>query len=284
MRNIRLLVSLAVLLSAATAVNADTIYLKNGSVLKGKVASFADDQFVVMLNTGSASRATIYIGDVSRIEFDSSGGPGPEGITTYTSPGPGRRQPDSQKGKPRVEERAGPDQDTQKGKPRMEERPGPDQDTTSAAPPPETTRPLAPPPTEATTDAPPPVRKPLGKVTTVDVLGKLEWQSSRVIVKRGDRIRITATGQVTLDPNSGQTSGPEGIEQPDPKKLMPDRPTGALIAVIGADNDDFIFIGGSAEFVAAREGLLFLSVNEGMLSDNLGSYKAVIEVQAAKAR
>jgi hypothetical protein len=61
---------------------------------------------------------------------------------------------------------------------------------------------------------------------------------------------------------------------------MADRPTGALIGVIGADNDDFIFVGRSAEFTATRDGLLFLSVNEGALSDNTGSYKATIEVQA----
>jgi len=29
--------------------------LKNGSVLKGKVTSFADDQFIVMLDTGSVA-------------------------------------------------------------------------------------------------------------------------------------------------------------------------------------------------------------------------------------
>jgi len=52
--------------------------------------------------------------------------------------------------------------------------------------------------------------------------------------------------------------------------------------VIGADNDDFIFIGSSAEFVAARDGLLFLSVNEGNLSDNSGSYKAAIELQSQR--
>jgi hypothetical protein len=127
------------------------------------------------------------------------------------------------------------------------------------------------------------VRKPpKGQVrsATVDVIAKRDWTSSGLIVRRGDTIRITASGTVTLDPNSGQTSGPEGIDQPDPKKLMADKPTGSLIAVIGADNDDFIFIGRSAEFTAARDGLLFLSVNEGTLSDNSGSFKAVIEVES----
>ena len=126
---------------------------------------------------------------------------------------------------------------------------------------------------------PPVVKKAKGQVrtATVDVIAKRDWTSSGLIVRRGDTIRVSASGIVTLDPNSGQTSGPEGIDQPDPKKLMADKPTGSLIAVIGADNDDFIFIGRSTEFTAARDGLLFLSVNEGTLADNSGAFKAAIE-------
>src|SRR5215813_11198431 len=60
-----------------SSVWADTIHLKNGSVLKGKVTSFADDQFTVMIDTGSGrflSRATVYVGDVARVEFDATAG------------------------------------------------------------------------------------------------------------------------------------------------------------------------------------------------------------------
>src|SRR5438128_5876029 len=65
-----LLITAFILTSTALA---DTIHLKNGSVLKGKVASFSDDQFIVMLDTGSGrylSRAMVYVGDVARIEFE----------------------------------------------------------------------------------------------------------------------------------------------------------------------------------------------------------------------
>ena len=114
-------------------------------------------------------------------------------------------------------------------------------------------------------------------------MGKRDWTSTGLIVKRGDHIRITATGNVTIDPSSGRTAGPEGASDiTDAKKLMPDQPTGALIGVIGADNDDFIFIGRSNEFTATRDGLLFLSVNEGTLSDNTGTFRATIEIQARK--
>src|SRR6185369_5257040 len=69
----RYFILLVVLALVAPVAQADTIHLKNGSILKGKVASFADDQFIVMLDTGSGrylSRAMVYIGDVARIEFD----------------------------------------------------------------------------------------------------------------------------------------------------------------------------------------------------------------------
>ena len=72
------------MLIAFTAM-ADTIHLKNGSVIKGKVASYGDDQFVVVLDTGSSrymSRAMIFIGDVARIEFDSA----PTGSSDNTTP------------------------------------------------------------------------------------------------------------------------------------------------------------------------------------------------------
>src|SRR5436309_15837520 len=85
-RQLILLVALALLAPVALG---DTIHLKNGSVLKGKVASFADDQFIVMLDTGSGrylSRAMVYMGDVARIEFDSAGASPGETSSTATQP------------------------------------------------------------------------------------------------------------------------------------------------------------------------------------------------------
>ena len=69
-----LLLTLITAVAVSPLALGDTLHLKNGSVLKGKVTSFADDQFTVMLDTGSGrflSKATVYMGDVARIEFDS---------------------------------------------------------------------------------------------------------------------------------------------------------------------------------------------------------------------
>ncbi|HXG91442.1 MAG TPA: hypothetical protein VNN73_03615 [Blastocatellia bacterium] len=300
---------LLVLILIAPVVQADTIHLKNGSVLKGKVTSFADDQFIVMLDTGSGrylSRAMVYIGDVARIEFDA-----PAGVASVSEPREAPREPSptvseptrtssepprtmaSRDTQPRNTQPAEPQPrdvtptDTQprevekarEPEPKAESKPEPAQPERPAV---SADKPSV---IVPTSDSPEPerpmTRKPVapGRTATIDVVAKRDWTSTGLIIKRGDRVRINASGTVTLDPVTGRTTGPEGISDlTDTNKLMRDQPTGALIGVIGADNDDFIFIGRSAEFTATRDGLLFLSVNEGSLADNTGTFKAVIEV------
>lgn len=102
--------------------------------------------------------------------------------------------------------------------------------------------------------------------------------SSNLKVVRGQRIRITATGRASL--GNGRFSTPAGVSSlPDAQKLMKNDATGALIAVIGDNNDDFILIGSSREFVAQHEGTLFLGINEGNLDDNSGAYDVTVEIE-----
>jgi len=42
--------------------------------------------------------------------------------------------------------------------------------------------------------------------------------------------------------------------------------------VIGDDNSEYIFIGTGAEFVATRDGVLYLGINEGDVADNAGAF------------
>ena len=305
MRKSLILFLLSVVILSQT-VTADTIHLKNGSVLKGKVSSFADDQFVIVLDTGSGrymSKATVFMGDVSRIDFDSAPAVASEVPAPTTEPSasaplasaPVASSPEPQpKGKktkkiepPAQTEAVIRDETPARTTAPAETQPrvtGPPetQPATSEAAQPQPEKPA--PAAVSTSDASDSERlnrKPLVPVKSmnVDVAAKKDWTSSGLIVKRGDHIRVTASGSITLDPVSGRTSGPEGLaDLPDAKKLMSDQPTGALIGVISSDNDDFIFIGRAGEFTATRDGLLFLSVNEGQLSDNVGSFKAVVEV------
>src|SRR6185369_7981552 len=87
----RYFILLVVLALVAPVAQADTIHLKNGSILKGKVASFADDQFVIMLDTGSGrylSRAMVFVGDVARIEFDNAPAGAADSASRDASPAP----------------------------------------------------------------------------------------------------------------------------------------------------------------------------------------------------
>jgi len=130
-------------------------------------------------------------------------------------------------------------------------------------------------------DSPPPVAStsPDGS-KTIEVSPKLDWTNTYINVTRGDIIVIQASGAVSLD-LAGHVCGPDGTSIKDPGKLIPEKPTGALIAVIGVDNNDFVFVGASGRFVATRSGLLFLGINEEDLTNNSGALSAKVRVEKA---
>src|SRR5207237_4325119 len=97
------------------------------------------------------------------------------------------------------------------------------------------------------------------------------------VVKKGQRIRISGDGKISL--GRGQSTTPSGLPTlEDPQKLLKNVATGALIAVIGDDNNDFIYVGAEREIIATRDGALFLGINEGNLDDNSGSFNVKVEV------
>ena len=103
------------------------------------------------------------------------------------------------------------------------------------------------------------------------------WTNTGWVVKKGQRIRITGEGEVSL--GGGKTTTASGLyDVEDTGKLLKSVPTGALIAVIGDDNNDFIYVGSEREFIASRDGILFLGLNEGNLADNSGSFNVKIAI------
>src|SRR5574341_299533 len=232
----RLPVVMALALVMAVPVLADTIRLKDGSVIRGQIISFRNEQFTILVGSGARgrkSRITVYMEDVESIEFDSA--PADESANPPTTP-----QPTSQ--------------------PPVNPRPA---NTSTDQP----TNPSAPP-----------------TFFTVNVRVRADnstngWTNSGLVVRRGQRLRINATGRISLGGN--RMAPPDGLPNvQDREKLMRTQPTGGLIAVIGDDNDDFIFVGSNRDFVAQRDGVLFLGVNEGNLADNSGTFEVVIEAEA----
>jgi hypothetical protein len=232
---------------------ADTIRLKNGSVIKGKVVTYGQQEFTIVLDLGTSSkksnsRMTIAVEDIDSIEFDSGG--------SYSGPGTMSAPP--------VSENRSPVRNT--------EPPATSAEPVSTSSPNEGIY--------QSTQIPPTPRNPenetLTSERTVSVSATMDWTSTEIRVQRGQRINISASGEIDL--GNGNRSTPSGISSSDSKKLMNGKPTGSLIAVVGDDNDDFVFIGRGSEFTAAHNGVLFLSVNEGNLKDNNGSYLAKVKV------
>lgn len=260
--SLKILGACALALAASSLALADTIRLKNGSVIRGQVVGFRDEQFIILMEPtarGRRNRMQVYVEDVESIEFDgasttAAGDAGDQQQQTAAAPAP-ERQPS-----------APPPSRTSTGEPRMQG--GNTQ---------------APANTPRNTGASQPGPAAGGQFFPVRVRVRADntangWTDSGLMVRKGQHLRISASGRVSL--GQGNFSTPTGLPRvSDNEKLMRSEPTGGLIAVIGDDNDEFIFVGAGREFYATRDGRLFLGVNEGNLADNSGSYDALIEAE-----
>ncbi len=259
-----LLLVATLIFSFSISVVADTIRLKDGSIIKGRITGFSGGKFTVTVGEGERQRVLNFdAAEVESIEFDgaavTSARTSPIRVVTtdQTISGSSRTTPET--AQPRVVT----------------------SDSTATSTPP------VPRPTPQPTPRPVATPVPTTRASTaqpieinVRVLAddtNNGWTNSGWVVRKGQRIRILASGEVSL--GGGVMTGPSGLyEAEDSEKLMPAVPTGALIAVIGDDNNDFIYIGREREFVAQRDGALFLGLNEGDLSDNTGAFEVRIEI------
>jgi hypothetical protein len=260
----RLLSVCAAALLIAASVCADTIKLKNGSVIKGKVTTYNEHEFTVLLDLGSStrrstSRMIIAAEDVLSIEFDGVSAESAAAGRVLSSPALTDDQPVD----------------------RAPAREPVTQTSSSAQPPRETSQPTreANQPLSSSLATPEPASATIAE-KTVKVVAAADWTSTELRVRKGQRVSISASGEVDL--GGSRMSSPDGTKISDARKLIADKPTGALIAVVGDDNDDFVFVGRDHEFTATHDGILFLSVNEGNLKDNNGSYTARVRVSGRK--
>jgi hypothetical protein len=280
----RALFALALALLFAASALGDTIRLKDGQVIRGQIVSFRDQQFTVLIGAGAGgrrSRVTVYIDDIDSIEFDSAAGvvgdaPAPAG-DPYSPPAESAR---AQTTPPRVNDQRqtqrpptlgsdGGTSNTSAGNNVPSNTSAGRSNNGSSLPSPAQTSPAS----GGGQSAFFPIRVRVRADNTAN-----GWTDSGLMVRKGQKLRVSATGRVSL--GEGRFSTPTGLPRVvDTEKLMRNEPTGELIAVIGDDNDDFIPVGANREFYAPRDGRLFLGVNEGKLEDNTGSYDAVIEVE-----
>ncbi len=244
----------------------DTIRLKDGSIIKGRIVSFNGGKFTIAIGEGTRSRQmTFGAAEIDSIVFDS-----PALAATAASREIDYKTPvnNPRVVNPRVvvsDQALRTPAQVEVRKPELktpERRPVTQPETVTA-------------PTASTTTA--------GPISwNVKVLADNTsngWTNTGWVVKKGQVIRITGSPESTISLGSGKTSNASGLgDVEDSNKLLKHVPTGALIAVIGDDNNDFIYIGSSREIKAERDGALFLGINEGKLDDNSGALDIKIEI------
>src|SRR5438132_1896776 len=91
---------------------------------------------------------------------------------------------------------------------------------------------------------------------TIDVSLGPNWIDSGVDIRRGERVRVDATGTIYA---GRMRITPAGANTRDQYAPLPQSAEGALIGVIGNDSDGpIVKLGASGEFVADPDGRLFL--------------------------
>ncbi len=252
---------------------ADTIRLKDGSVIRGQIVGFRDQQFTVLIGGGARGRrsqVTIYIEDVDTIEFDAAAAAAGAGGASTSSPASTAGTDDNATYR---EPSRTPTLSTDPARTSTGGgAPSTTGNTSRTASTPASTSTS----TSSTGGSPSFFQVPVRVRADNSSNG---WTNSGLVVRRGQRLRINATGRVSLGQQRFSTPG--GLPRiNDEGKLMRNEPTGALIAVIGDDNDEFILVGANREFTSTRDGVLFLGVNEGNLGDNSGTFDVVVEAEA----
>lgn len=240
----RLSLALILTLSLGFAVFADTIRLRDGSIIKGKIIGFGGGKFTVLIADGARRREINFsVGEVESITFDAAASVNSSsgGSTLPTTAPPATAEAE----------------------------------TPVVVAPVKVSAPVVAAPVKSPTSAP---LKPItinASVAADDTSNG--WTNSGFVVRRGQKIRIGAAGEISLGGGRSVAAGGDA-SLTDANKLLANEATGGLIAVIGDDNNEFIFIGAGREFVAERDGALFLGVNEGNLADNSGKFAVKIDI------
>jgi len=270
---------------------ADTIRLKDGSIIKGKIVSFGEGKFTILIGEGTRQRQMNFFADeVDAIEFDAT----PLQTSNSSKTTLPIYKNTSDKKEPEDKNNTVITVGQTETKPTPQPTPTPSKSviitdkttvpTVSTNSNQSTTNPnTTTNPTYTNNTPTTPVKtdtqsKPI--LLNIKVLADNTangWTNSGWVVKKGQKIRISGKGQINL--GNGRFASSAGISSlPDKDKLIQTEATGGLIAVIGDDNNEFIFVGGAREFVASRDGALFLGINEGNLDDNSGVFDVTIEI------
>ena len=103
------------------------------------------------------------------------------------------------------------------------------------------------------------------------------WVDSGVYVRRGEPVKVSATGVIAV---GRSRITPDGLRSTDPTAPLPSAAEGELIGAIGRDpRAPIIELGSNREFTADRNGRLFLTANRGSFANARGSFNVQIRRQ-----
>jgi hypothetical protein len=116
---------------------------------------------------------------------------------------------------------------------------------------------------------PAPQQPPPGGIV---VQANVQWNDSGLSVRRGERIRFEASGEIRFRGGDGQTADPGGNNAVrNPRFPVAEMPVGALIGRVGSMRA--FPIGPSNTVVMPATGRLMLAVNDDVFDDNSGSFR-----------
>ena len=109
---------------------------------------------------------------------------------------------------------------------------------------------------------------------TVQVELGPNWVDTGIDLRRGERVQVTASGVIT----AGRTRiSPGGLRTTDPNAPLPRAAEGVLIGAVGNDpSSPIVEIGLNREFIADRDGRLYLTANRSNYTDARGAFTAQI--------
>ena len=116
-------------------------------------------------------------------------------------------------------------------------------------------------------------RDGLGQSRTITVPSTQQWTSTGIRVNQGDRLQFQSSGEINLRPANqgdranvaGSLSGRTAPNSPLPKALA-----GALIGRI--DSGQPWGLGNQTSIIAPASGILYLGINDDLLTDNSGEF------------
>jgi hypothetical protein len=222
---IRTIYIVCIVISTVVFALADTIRLKDGSIIKGKIVNYDNGVFTLMIDDGTRQRTLKYsTADVESIIFDAQPMPA-NSMGKPTTPNDDKTTIITVgQTKPPVLDIPNNSNNSKKDPPTLIVSDRSSNSTNQNTP-----------KTSVITSKPITIRIPVLADNTTN-----GWTNSGWVVRKGQKIKVFATGRVSL--GNGRYSTPTGISTlPDADKLMKDRATGGLVAVIGADNNDFIY-------------------------------------------